>query len=143
MLQMENGYHLYDFKGTTLREEPVEQFKQWSWRPRPERLLSKDEQKAVRRNLREYSRQFEEQDQARKNTANRAVIEHRRRLLDEWLAWRETTETELRDEREDLGLEKYSDEEKAASDEAEDAGDGKVVEEIIEEIVEESEEILA
>ena len=26
---MENGYHLYDFKGEQLREEPVEKFKQW------------------------------------------------------------------------------------------------------------------
>ena len=137
---MENGYHLYDFKGTLLREDAIEQFKQFAWRPRPERLLSKDEQKAVRKNLREYSRQFDEQDVARKNTANRAVVEHRRRLLDEWLAWRERTEGELREEREDLGLESLTVEEQAAEDE--DDGEGKVVEEIVEEILEETEEII-
>ena len=89
---MENGYHLYSFSGQLLREEPVEQFKQWAWRPRPERLLSKDEMKNVRKNLREYSRQFEEADLAKRSTADRAVIEGRRRQLDEWLAWREKTE---------------------------------------------------
>lgn len=138
---MENGYHLYDFKGTLLREEAVEQFKQWSWRPRPERLLSKDEQKAVRKNLREYSKQFEEQDTARKNTANRAVIEERRSKLDEWLAWRERTETDLREEREELGLDTLTEEEKVAVEE--DNGDGKVVEEVVEEILDENEDVLA
>lgn len=136
---MENGYHLYDFRGTLLREEPLEQFKQWAWRPRPERLLSKEEMKTVRKNLREWSKQFEEQDAAKKNTANRAVVEQRRRALDEWLAWRERTETNLREEREEYGLEELSLEEKAAMEEAE----GTYVEEVVEEIVEETEEILA
>ena len=140
---MENGYHLYDFRGQLLREDTVEQFKQWAWRPRPERLLSKDEQKAVRKNLREYSRQFDEADLMKKNTANRAVVEQRRRLLDEWLAWREGTRRELLEEREDLGLPEQTDEEAAASQEGPEQGDGKVVEEVVEEILEESEEVLA
>lgn len=139
---MENGYHLYDFRGQLLREDPIDQFKQFAWRPRPERLLSKEEQKAVRKNLREWSKQFEEEDQARKNTANRAVVEHRRRLLDEWLAWRERTERELREDREDEGLPVFSPEEAAAKDDEGSENEGKFVEEIIEEILEESEEII-
>ena len=47
--QAENGYHLYDFKGTLLREEHIERFKQLSWRPRPATFLSKEEQKEVRK----------------------------------------------------------------------------------------------
>lgn len=137
---MENGYHLYDFKGTLLREEALEQFKQWAWRPRPERLLNKEEMKAVRKNLREWSKQFEEQDSAKKNTANRAVVEQRRRLLDEWLAWRGRTERDLREEREEYGLDAVSAEEKAAMEE--DDAEGEYVEEVVEEIVEESEEII-
>lgn len=136
---MENGYHLYDFRGTLLREEPLEQFKQWAWRPRPERLLSKEEMKSVRKNLREWSKQFDEQDMAKKNTANRAVVEQRRRALDEWLAWRERSEAELREEREDLGLDDYSAEEQAIINDDE---EGTFVEEVVEEIVEETEEII-
>lgn len=75
---------------------------------------------------------------AKKNTANRAVVEQRRRALDEWLAWRERTEAELREEREDFGLPDYSVEEQAALQE----GEGEYVEEVVEEIVEETEEIL-
>ena len=78
---MENGYHLYDFKGEQLREEPVEKFKQWVWRPRPPTLLSKEEQKQIRKNLREYSKVFDQEDADRGASADLAVVEHRRRLL--------------------------------------------------------------
>ena len=140
---MENGYHLYTFSGQLLREEPLEAFKQWAWRPRPDRLLSKDEMKTIRKNLREYSRQFDETDAAKKSSANKAVVEARRRMLEEWLAWRQRTEEDLRDERADLDLPEFSEEQAVLKlDEDELDGEGKVVEEIFEEILEESEEVL-
>ena len=66
--------------------------------------------KNVRKNLREYSRQFDEADLAKKSSANKAVVEARRQQLEEWLAWRERTEAELVDERRDMGLEDVSEE---------------------------------
>jgi translation initiation factor 3 subunit B len=136
---MENGYHLYDFKGEQLREEPVEKFKQWLWRPRPPTLLTKEEQKLIRKNLREYSKVFDQEDADRGASADLAVVEHRRRLLDEWLAWRAQIEEEVATEREARGLPldpieglvKKTDEE-----------EDQVIEEIVEEIVEETEEII-
>jgi translation initiation factor 3 subunit B len=139
---MENGYHLYTFAGQPLREEPLEAFKQWAWRPRPERLLSKEEMKTVRKNLREYSRQFDEIDAAKKSSANKAVVEARRRMLEEWLAWRERTEEALLEERRDLGLGEMSEEQAVLKQEDEIDGEGRVVEEIFEEVLEESEEVL-
>ncbi len=143
---MENGYHLYDFKGTQLREEHVERFKQWLWRPRPPTLLSKDEQKQIRKNLREYSKIFDEQDQSEADTANMAVVETRRRLLNEWIEWRKTVEQELREERRALGLpEEPADtaDGGGSSDGLDQTQEDAVVEEIVEEIVEETEEIVA
>ena len=121
-----------------LREEPVEQFKQFVWRPRPERLLSKEEMKTVRKNLREYSRAFEEADVAKRSSADKAVVEERRNKLNEWLAYRERTVEDLLDERHELRLPEISEEQAAlhVSDE------GQVVEEIFEEILEENEEII-
>lgn len=139
--QMENGYHLYNFAGQLLREDAIEQFKQWAWRPRPERLLSKDEMKTVRKNLREYSRQFEEQDVAKRSSADKAVVEARRAQLEEWLAYRARVTEDLLDERKEYGLDEIS-AEMAALHVEEDAGDSKVVEEIFEEILEESEEVI-
>lgn len=135
---MENGYHLYDFKGELLREEPVEKFRQWLWRPRPATLLSKDEQKQIRKNLREYSKVFEQEDAERGASADLAVVEARRRLLDEWLAWRESVEEELEDERLARGLPKPEEDEAKQAEN----GEEQVIEEIVEEVLEESEEIV-
>lgn len=137
---MENGYHLYDFKGEQLREEPVEKFKQWLWRPRPASLLTKDEQKAIRKNLREYSKVFDQEDADRGASADLAVVEHRRNLLDEWLAWREMVVEEVSAERRELGL--PEDPLEGLIKET-DEGEDQVIEEIVEEIVEETEEIIA
>jgi translation initiation factor 3 subunit B len=136
---MENGYHLYDFKGEQLREEPVEKFKQWLWRPRPPTLLSKEEQKQIRKNLREYSKVFEQEDADRGASADLAVVEHRRRLLQEWLSWRASVEEEVKEEREARGL--PLDPLAELLDKA-DEGEDQVIEEIVEEIVEETEEIV-
>jgi len=136
---MENGYHLYDFKGLLLREEHVDRFKQFAWRPRPPTLLSKEEQKTVRRNLREYSKTFEEQDVARATTANKAVIELRRRLLSEWREWRMLTEADLRERRLDEGLPEDYEQEHAQETDGEKT---EVVEEIVEEIIRETEEVV-
>ena len=139
---MENGYHLYDFKGELLREEHIEKFKQLLWRPRPPTLLSREEQKQIRKNLREYSKDFDEEDKYAVDIANSAIVEQRKRLLNEWLAWREREQEELRAERKEAGLPEDPEEEAAAEKGASGEEDA-VVEEIVEEIVEETEEIIS
>ncbi len=143
---MENGYHIYDFKGEPLREEAVDGFKQFQWRPRPATLLTKDEQKQVRKNLRDYSRVFEQEDADRGASADLAVVEARRRMLEEWYIWREDVESELTEEREVLGLPADPHaallEAKNKSMAAEDAEEERIIEEIVEEVLEESEEII-
>lgn len=145
---MENGYHIYDFRGEALREEPVDKFKQFAWRPRPPTLLTKEEQKQIRKNLREYSRVFEQEDADRGASADLAVVEARRQQLDEWHAWRESMLEELAEERAALGL---PDDPHAALLEAKTksiangagAGEETVIEEIVEDVLEESEEVVA
>lgn len=143
---MENGYHIYDFKGEALREEPLEKFKQFSWRPRPASLLTKDEQKAIRKNLREYSRVFEQDDADRGASADLAVVETRRNMLSEWISWRQEVEEEAAEEREVLGLpaDPHTHLLEAKTKEIEGSGldEDRVIEEIVEEVLEESEEVL-
>jgi translation initiation factor 3 subunit B len=143
--QTENGYHIYDFRGEQLLEDHVDKFKQFSWRPRPASLLSKEEQKTIRKNLREYSRVFELEDTERINSADVAVVEHRRRVLDEWHAWRSAIEEEVAEERADLGMPPDPVTELLAAYTARVAPnqEEKVVEETVEEVLEESEEILS
>lgn len=141
MPQMENGYHIYDFKGEQLREEPVEKFRQLAWRPRPATLLSKEEQKQIRKNLREYSKTFEQEDAERGASADLAVVEARRRILDEWLAWRASVDAEVEEERLDRGLPVNPIE--GLVDQQENGEDQQVIEEIVEEVMEETEEIVS
>ena len=109
------------------------------WRPRPQTLLSKEQQKQIRRNLREFSKDFEEEDRIADDKERGEVVEHRRRLLSEWLAWREQEVEDLKAERLDLGLPEDLEEALLPGMDGEPA---KVVEEIVEEIVDETEEII-
>lgn len=143
---MENGYHIYDFRGETLREEPVDKFKQWSWRPRPATLLTKEEQKQIRKNLRDYSRVFEEEDAQRITGANQEVVERRRQMLEDWFFFRESIEAEVQEEREEYGVPADPGAELIKQKMAAEAIDGEkeeVIEEIVEEVLEESEEVVS
>lgn len=141
---MENGWNIHTFSGNTLAEHPTEKFKQFLWRPRPPTLLSKEEQKQVRKNLREYSKEFDEEDKYAVDIANTAVVEKRKRVLNEWLAWVRREQELLAEEKEAAGIP----EDEPAADEiknrapAEEAQADTVVEEIVEEIIEETEEII-
>ncbi|KDN45875.1 eukaryotic translation initiation factor 3 subunit B [Tilletiaria anomala UBC 951] len=102
---MENGYAIWDWRGNELQKHVLERFKQILWRPRPRTLLSKEQQKAVRRNVREIGKQFEEEDAAEESNA---ALQHRelyQRKLDEWKAWRQANLAELNERRVDAGLE--------------------------------------
>jgi translation initiation factor 3 subunit B len=140
---MENGWNIHTFSGETLSENPTDKFKQFLWRPRPPSLLSKEEQKQVRKNLREYSKEFDEEDKYAVDIANTAVVEKRKRVLNEWLAWARREKDLLSEEKAAEGL---PEEEQAADvlKTAPSAGADQdtVVEEIVEEIIEETEEII-
>jgi translation initiation factor 3 subunit B len=140
--QMENGYRIWSFFGQLLTEAPTEKFKQLLWRPRPPTVLSKEEQRQVRRNLREYSKEFEELDREMEEGANAAVIEARRRLYMEWYSWVREEKERLAEDREELGLPDPEEELKLSRTRSGDVEDEKVVEEVVEEVIEESEEIV-
>ena len=141
---MENGWNLHTFSGTTLAEQPTDKFKQFIWRPRPATLLSKEEQKQVRKNLREYSKEFEEEDRYAVDIANTTVVEQRKRVLNEWIAWVHREKELVLEEKDAYGVPPEEDEPRLAADApalGAEQGD-TVVEELVEEIVEESEEVI-
>lgn len=124
---------IWDFRGQELQKQPLEKFKQFVWRPRPATLVSKDDQKKVRKNLREYSRQFDEDDAAEESNVSAELLAHRRRLIDEWNAWRKKRTQELKAERQAAG---------AVVDEKKEEEAVEQVQEWIEELLEETEEVV-
>ncbi len=137
---MENGYHMYTFSGMLLSENPIEKFKQLLWRPRPPTLLSKEEQRNIRRNLREYSRDFDEEDRYAVDIANTAIVEERRRLLEEWDAWVRMVKEDVKAEREELGIPDPTEELELQRTRSAASEEEQVVEELVEDVIEESEE---
>ncbi|CAH6718939.1 eukaryotic translation initiation factor 3 subunit B [[Candida] jaroonii] len=118
---IENGYKLFEFTGNLLRDDTIDQFREFIWRPRPASLLSAADRKKVRKNLREYSAQFDEADAMEADAATREAILLRRRLLEEWRSYRS----------------KYANQ---ASEKNE--VQAEIIEEIKEEIIEEREEVI-
>ncbi|KAJ2789045.1 Translation initiation factor 3 subunit b [Coemansia linderi] len=132
---MENGYVLWDFKGQQLNKASVDRFKQIVWRPRPRSLLTEEQKREVRKNLKEYSKEFDEQDERKIHAADAELMSHRRRLITEWEAWREKIESLLQTDTEEALSNGYK--LPAMSD-----NEDFVVDEIVEEIIEEKEEII-
>ena len=139
---MENGYRIWTFSGTPLAEVPTEKFKQLHWRPRPATLLSKDEQRTIRRNLREYSKEFDEIDKEMEEGANQAVVEARKRLYMEWFSWVQEEKEMLKEDREDLGL-KDPEEELELQRTRSGKEEETEIQEVVDEVVEETEEIVS
>lgn len=126
---MENGYQIRDFKGTALFENHLERFKLFSWRPRPPTLVPKDQQRKIRRTLKDYSREFDAEDEAEAAGASQELLTLRRRLLEEWYTWRKAIERTLLSEKQDK-----------KDDGVKDADE--IIEEWVEEVVEEKEEVV-
>ena len=84
----DNGYKIFNIAGTIVKEEPVPNFKNFAWRPRPASLLSNGEKKKIRKNLREWSAQFAEQDAMEADAATRDLILRQREMLKEWTNYR-------------------------------------------------------
>ncbi|KAI8996091.1 eukaryotic translation initiation factor eIF2A-domain-containing protein [Gaertneriomyces semiglobifer] len=82
--QTDTGFMMWTFTGQMLTKQNVPVFKQLLWRPRPPTLLSEEEQTRIRKNLKEYSKQFEEEDTAQTKAVSREVVARRLKLWREW-----------------------------------------------------------
>lgn len=134
---LENGYAIWDFKGQELQKHVQDRFKQILWRPRPRTLLSKEDQKRVRRTIRELGKQFEEEDLAEESNLALQNKELYMRAIEEWRAWRQRTRAELAEQRDALGKAPLPSLEEQLQQEA-----THEIQEWQEEVIEETEEVV-
>ncbi|KAJ1928649.1 Translation initiation factor 3 subunit b [Tieghemiomyces parasiticus] len=134
---MENGFALYDLRGSLLGKHTFEKFKQFLWRPRPASLLSAEDKARIVKELPKLAPKFEEEDLMSESAASSAEIMKRRRLNEDWKQWRQRQAKEYAQDCEVLG--KHS-----AAVENDTEGDANVetIEEWVEEVVEETEEVV-
>ncbi|KAF7320444.1 Eukaryotic translation initiation factor 3 subunit B [Mycena kentingensis (nom. inval.)] len=127
---LENGYAIWDFRGQEITKLIQDRFKQFIWRPRPRTLLTKEQQRNVRKNLKEYSRQFDEDDAAEESNVSAELVALRKRLVDEWNAWRQRSKQE------------YFGDGKSRSGKGGEAGEKEEIEVWVEELIEQVEEVV-
>eukprot|EP00245_Coleochaete_scutata_P017412 TRINITY_DN8522_c0_g1_i1.p1 TRINITY_DN8522_c0_g1~~TRINITY_DN8522_c0_g1_i1.p1 ORF type:complete len:737 (-),score=206.49 TRINITY_DN8522_c0_g1_i1:368-2578(-) len=112
--QMENGFTIWSFNGRQLYRLPRDRFFQFLWRPRPPTLLTLEKESDIAKNLRNYSRRYDEDDIQAVGTANAKEVERRKNLMDDWkqlLGHWQRLHAEERSEREHLRDGEVSDEE--------------------------------
>lgn len=88
--QMENGYQMWSFCGQPLYKVSKDRFFQFAWRPRPECLLSKEKQKEISKNLKKYSKRYEEEDEKLLAAVDSEYLAERERLQEEWNNWKDS-----------------------------------------------------
>ncbi|OXU26201.1 hypothetical protein TSAR_010084 [Trichomalopsis sarcophagae] len=85
---VDNGYWLWTFQGRILKRVNLHQFHQFMWRPRPPTLLTPEQIKDIKKNLKKYSAQFESKDRLRLTRASKELIEKRCALMKEFESYR-------------------------------------------------------
>lgn len=85
--QMENGYSIWSFHGRQLYRTPRDDLAMFAWRPRPAPLLTAEQEKKLQKELKQYSRKYDEEDQALLQAADFEVIRRREGLTREFEAW--------------------------------------------------------
>jgi translation initiation factor 3 subunit B len=113
----------------------LDRFKQFLWRPRPPSLLTKEQKRNLRKNLREYSRAFEEADAAEETTVSAELVAQRKRAVDEWNAWRVRVAEEIAEVRRARGKRESSAQKQEEEDKEE-------IEVWIDEVIEQIEEVV-
>lgn len=86
---VDNGYWIWTFQGRILKRVNLNAFNQLLWRPRPASLLSSEQVKKIKKNLKKYSAQFESKDRMRLMRASKELIEKRCQLMKTFMEYRE------------------------------------------------------
>ncbi|KAK7081817.1 translation initiation factor eIF-3b like protein [Halocaridina rubra] len=87
--KVDNAYWLWSFQGKCLKKHTVERFCQLLWRPRPPSLLTAQDIKDIKKNMKKYSANFEVQDKMRFSKASREIIEKRQKLMSVFTEYRQ------------------------------------------------------
>ncbi|XP_037025507.1 eukaryotic translation initiation factor 3 subunit B [Bradysia coprophila] len=84
----ENGYYIWSFQGKIMKRVMLKNFEQFLWRPRPKTLLTEQQQKEIKKNLKKYYAQFESKDRLRTTRASKELLEKRAQLRELFMEYR-------------------------------------------------------
>uniref|UniRef100_A0A8C5E874 Eukaryotic translation initiation factor 3 subunit B n=1 Tax=Gouania willdenowi TaxID=441366 RepID=A0A8C5E874_GOUWI len=90
--KVDNAYWLWTFQGRLLQKNNKDRFCQLLWRPRPPTLLSADQIKNIKKDLKKYSKIFEQKDRLSQSKASKELVDKRRTMMEEYHRYRETAQ---------------------------------------------------
>eukprot|EP00069_Balaena_mysticetus_P004155 bmy_17114T0 len=86
--KVDNAYWLWTFQGRLLQKNSKDRFCQLLWRPRPPTLLSQDQVKQIKKDLKKYSKIFEQKDRLSQSKASKELVERRRTMMEDFRKYR-------------------------------------------------------
>uniref|UniRef100_A0AAZ3SMI8 Eukaryotic translation initiation factor 3 subunit B n=1 Tax=Oncorhynchus tshawytscha TaxID=74940 RepID=A0AAZ3SMI8_ONCTS len=87
--KVDNAYWLWTFQGRLLQKNNKDRFCQLLWRPRPATLLTQDSIKVIKKDLKKYSKIFEQKDRLSQSKASRELVDKRRSMMEDYRTYRE------------------------------------------------------
>ncbi|KAK6301228.1 hypothetical protein J4Q44_G00293260 [Coregonus suidteri] len=88
--KVDNAYWLWTFQGRLLQKNNKDRFCQLLWRPRPATLLTQDTIKVIKKDLKKYSKIFEQKDRLSQSKASKELVDRRRSMMEDYRSYRET-----------------------------------------------------
>ena len=92
----DDGFNIYNFQGTMISQVRRERLYQFTWRPRPKDLMSREEKKNILKNLKKYEKDFDREDRMKRNQIDRALQENRLRMATDFMALMSRRKAEVR-----------------------------------------------
>ncbi|XP_012878964.1 PREDICTED: eukaryotic translation initiation factor 3 subunit B [Dipodomys ordii] len=86
--KVDNAYWLWTFQGRLLQKNNKDRFCQLLWRPRPPSLLSQEQIKQIKKDLKKYSKIFEQKDRLSQSKASKELVERRRTMMEDFRKYR-------------------------------------------------------
>merc|ERR1719229_2118020 len=97
--KVDNAYWLWNFQGKILKRSSVEKFCQLVWRPRPPTLLSKEQIKEIKKNLKNYSKKFDDDDKMKIREISKELLEKRQNARSHFDTYRSKKTGEFKDQK--------------------------------------------
>ena len=97
----ETGYRIHTFQGREIYKKALEGLTRFKWRPRPRIVIPEAKTKEIRRNLKNLSRKFEEEDRKEQDKASKELIAKRREFMAVFNALRQKALERFNAEREE------------------------------------------
>lgn len=129
----DNGYILFNVSGKQLSAVNVDVLYQFMWRPRPPFLLTAEEEKAVKKNIKQYRDRYEIDDDELKESKRSGRAARQREVREAWKQYLASREELL----------KHIKEERSAFENGnpDEESDYEVIEEVKEELIDVEEDI--